>query len=577
MEVHRNESQYSRPAIPMSETILLEESFLDAITAITKAEELPGWKRAHWACSLRQVAKALDRPPESLPGRWTAVWQRVGQLHHARVCVEPKTLANHKSNAQAALRWFRREQGLPRRGTPLAPEWRRLRAQLMDRSRLARLSGLIRYCSIRGIAPEGVDEATVDAYMRYRAETTALAADNKARRAIARAWNWCTAHIEDWPRQRLTEPPIKSTEGPHWEDFPEGLRNHVENYLVLLTKPRRSPKGRRVRACRASTIKTRRGDLIACAKTAVRSGIPMDELTSFGTLLKPEIVGQVLEAYWQRDGEEPRTFTIDLAKKLLAVAREVGCLDQEELDRLDDMRANLEQYRRGGLTEKNLKVVRQVLTDQVWGEVVNLPRALMLRARALSDQAPVKAAVTAQIAIGIAILTVAPVRVSNLVGIRLGENLIKPGGSKTPYWLVYPHFDVKNRVDLNFLLDEYLTGLIEEYVQEFRPALLRGSNDDWLFPGGAGGAKDPHLFSTQMIARIQNAIGLRITPHQFRHAAAAIYLKHRPGEYETVRRLLGHRNIRTTIQFYCGLETMHASEAYGRIIRDHLRFQSEDA
>jgi len=46
-----------------------------------------------------------------------------------------------------------------------------------------------------------------------------------------------------------------------------------------------------------------------------------------------------------------------------------------------------------------------------------------------------------------------------------------------------------------------------------------------------------------------------MTVHQFRHACAAIYLKHRPGEYEVVRRLLGHRNIQTTINFYCGLET----------------------
>ena len=35
--------------------------------------------------------------------------------------------------------------------------------------------------------------------------------------------------------------------------------------------------------------------------------------------------------------------------------------------------------------------------------------------------------------------------------------------------------------------------------------------------------------------------------------AGAVYLKHHPGDYETVRRFLGHRNIRTTVKFYCGL------------------------
>ena len=80
------------------------------------------------------------------------------------------------------------------------------------------------------------------------------------------------------------------------------------------------------------------------------------------------------------------------------------------------------------------------------------------------------------------------------------------------------------------------------------------------------------FFSKQITVRIQKAIGLEITVHQFRHAAAAIYLKHRPGDYETVRRLLGHRNIATTVKFYCGLETMEATEQFGKIIRQQIKF-----
>ena len=177
-----------------------------------------------------------------------------------------------------------------------------------------------------------------------------------------------------------------------------------------------------------------------------------------------------------------------------------------------------------------------------------------------------KPAVSAQLAVAIAILTFAPVRLANLVSIELGQNLIKPGGPNTPYWLVFPQYDVKNRVDLNFQFDQPLTDLIDEYVQEFRPALLRGANASWLFPGEAW-SRRRNLFSNQITVRIQKAIGLRITLHQFRHAAAAIYLKHRPGDYETVRRLLGHRDIMTTIHFYCGLETMQATEQFGKLIR----------
>jgi integrase len=128
----------------------------------------------------------------------------------------------------------------------------------------------------------------------------------------------------------------------------------------------------------------------------------------------------------------------------------------------------------------------------------------------------------------------------------------------------------KNRVDLNFKFDQPLTGLLDEYIHEFRPALLRGVNSSWLFPGEGGEPKDKLLFGQQITRRIQKVIGLRVTPHQFRHAAAAIYLKHRPGDYETVRRLLGHREIQTTIRFYCGLQTMQATEQFGRLIRQQI-------
>jgi tetratricopeptide (TPR) repeat protein len=195
----------------MSETGLLEPSFADAIAAIEQAKELPASKRTHWCCSLRIIAKALDRPPENIAARWGAVAFKVNHLHHANSGMEWKTLANHKSNAKAALFWFRGEQGLPGRGTPLNPEWQLLRRRLKDLSRLAKLSGLIRYCSLKGIAPSAVDEAVVDTYMAYRKETTALVVDIKARRAIARAWN-ASRGIEGWPQQQLIEPPLKAKE-----------------------------------------------------------------------------------------------------------------------------------------------------------------------------------------------------------------------------------------------------------------------------------------------------------------------------------------------------------------------------
>lgn len=556
----------------MNQVGLLEPSFADAIAAIEQAKELSPANRTHWCCSLRAIAKALDRPPESIAARWGAVALQVNQLHHANNGLVWKTLANHKSNAKAALFWFCGEQGLPRRGTPLKPAWQALRRRLKDLSRLGKLSGLIRYCSLKGIAPAAVDEAVVGAYMAYRKDTTALAVDTKARRAIARAWN-ASRSIQGWPQQQLLEPPLKAKEGPRWEDFPQQLQADVASHLKFLATHRRSQSGKHLRPCKPSTLRTRRTDLIGFAKKAVRLGAPITELTSLSVLLNPDLVGRILDKEWEANGDQPKTSTIDLAKKLVAVARSANCLTKEQLIELDDKRATLEEYRKDGMTQKNLKLICQVLNSDVWARVVNCPDELTRQARRFQDQAPLKAAVTAQIAVAVAILTAAPIRAANLAAIRLGENLVKPGGPDTPYLLVFPDYDVKNQVDLTFELDDFITAVIDEYVHDYRPAVMRGSNEDWLFPGGDGGSKDSQLFGIQITDRIYKVTGLRMTLHQYRHAAAAVYLKEHPGDYETVRRFLGHRNIRTTVNFYCGLETIQASRMLNEVIKRHRKIE----
>ena len=288
--------------------------------------------------------------------------------------------------------------------------------------------------------------------------------------------------------------------------------------------------------------------MVAFARKAVKVGIPIGNLSSLAALVHPQVVEPVIDAYWREDGDEPKIYTIELTSKILALARRAG-LGRAAIECLEDIRANLEEYRRGGLTDKNLAVVRKVLTPGVWKGVVNLPAQLMREARANLPHAPIKAALAAQIAVAISILSFAPIRLGNLVSIKIDENLIKPGGPTSPFWLTFPHYDVKNRVQLEFTFDEGTTALIDEYIHQYRPHLMRGTGSDYLFPGVSGAPKTASMFSGQITDRVEEATGLRLTVHQFRHAAAAIYLRHHPGAYEVVKRLLGHRNIQTTINF----------------------------
>jgi hypothetical protein len=551
---------------------LIETSFADAIGIIAASLELPDQKRRHWTTSLRQIAKALEKPMELIPARYSAIR---ADLAHVPSALTTKTLANHKSNAKAALLWLAREKRIPEHGAPLSAAWEMLRKQIDGGLVRSRLSSLMRYCSANGIAPAGLDEAVIEQFMAYRSRC-AKPADDAFRRLLGRAWNRNVGTIPGWPERRLIEPPVKSAVDIEWEAFPEGLRRDIDCYLQGLNRIRKSRSGQRIRPVKSITIRTRRAELQAAARMALKAGVAIEKLDSLSALLAPKVAEAVLDAYWQENGDNPKLYTITLAGRLLGIARETKCIDEADCDRLNEMRIRLDDYRQEGLTPKNRTLIRQVLTPGVWGRVVNLPFAMIAQARR-QPHASVRAAVTAQLAVAIAILTVAPVRIKNLTQIRLGSNLSKPGGSDSNYWLSFPDYEVKNRVTLEYPLEEYLTGLIDEYVHHFRPTLLRGRNEDWLFPGQHQGAKDEVSFSGQITNCIQKHTGLRITAQQFRHAAGALILRKRPGEYELVRQLLGHRSVQTTIKSYIGLKEIQASEIFGEIVRDHLTINLDAA
>jgi integrase len=555
----------------------LEPTFADAIMAITTATDLSEQTRRHWCSSLAGIAKAFDQPIEVIPARYSAIRARMAGLHHVPLDWVAKTLANHRSNTKAALIWFAKEKDILPYGVPLSPAWGRLRVQVTDPSTRYRLMPLMRFCSGVRIEPEAVDETVIDRYMDHRAQTTARPSDTASRRILARLWNAGIGRIDGWPKVRLVEPPVKAAEGPGWNDFPQGLRTDIEGYLTGLTRIRRNNAGERRQPCKSSTITTRKRELVAAVRMAAKVGVPIASLTSLIALVHPDVAEKILDGYWRKDGEVPTTYTINLSCRFVALAHAIGGLDEDVLRRLEDARFALEQHREDGMTPKNLALIRLVLTDGVWSRVADLPEQLMQQARLKRRHAPVRAAVLAQIAVAVAILSVAPVRLGNLASIRLGENLIKPGGPYSIYWLTFRKYDVKNQTALQFKLDEMVTGIIDEYVHDFRPALMRGSNADWLFPGESGEHKEKISFSTQIVERVQKSTGLRITVHQFRHAAGALILKHRPGEYELVRRTLGHKSIQTTINFYCDLETTQASEIFTDIVRHRLDFKHNAA
>ena len=550
-----------------SHSAIGEPSFADVLQAIASDERLNDDRKRHWTTSLRKVADYLDRPLPMIPARISGISQQVMALHPARLGVNGKTFANHRANARAALNWFKdRRSGLGR-GAAMSTAYRDLLASIGCRHHRDLISPFFRFLSMEGIQPTGICDEHLSAYVAYCRATKFRPLRNSSVRSLARHFNHYAETIKNWPDITLIVPAARTAnDGLPWDQVPVGLRSDIEAVLKRRSRPRKSASGRRLRGCKQSTLHLMKRKLEAAVRMAVRTGIPLEELSSLAALLHPDRSGAIIDAYWRAHGEQPGSYTIELATLFLDLARSETELDGEALARLEDMRALLEEHRRSGLTDKNMTLIRQVLATDTWTKVVALPRRILAEANAFRKTQPIKSAVSAQLAIAITLLTMAPVRVRNLGTIRIGHNLIRPNGPAGPFHLIFAANEVKNEEPLEFPLNAQVTAMIETYIRDHRPELVRGHNHDYLFPGEAGAHKDIKTLGGQITKLIEREIGLAITPHQFRHAAAALILRTDPGNYELVRRVLGHKSLATTTSFYIGLESLSAAQRFGEIV-----------
>ncbi|WP_437181702.1 hypothetical protein [Ruegeria atlantica] len=98
-----------------------------------------------------------------------------------------------------------------------------------------------------------------------------------------------------------------------------------------------------------------------------------------------------------------------------------------------------------------------------------------------------------------------------------------------------------------------------------------------MFPRSSDGKpRSPANFGGDLTRRIFRETGLKIHPHLFRHIAAKLYLEERPGDFETVRRLLKHKRLQTTMDFYASLSNQWAHDHYDEVVLLKLRGTSDD-
>jgi len=384
----------------------------------------------------------------------------------------------------------------------------------------------------------------------------------QAARDAAHAWNQMAASVPSWPQTRLL-PPISSRALLRYEDLPPELRADCDLYLNTRAEAGEedlfadNPSD----PWAPATVKDRRGKICQLALHYVQSGGRLADLTSLGDFFKGNSHKRILKHIEAQTGGRPNGHAANLAHNLLIIGKYYTHAPDEVLGAIRNAK-NKFRPKKSGMTPKNRARLRLILEDKALPQLLKLPslflETLDMSTPTLSD------AVRLQSALAIQIELVAPMRAKNLAALDIERQL--DFVSTTQCHIIIEGDEVKNDQTLNYVLGVTFIKLYRIYVEIYRPLLLKDQKSSSLFISRTGRTKNPAELGAQMQSFIKDQIGLRMNVHLFRHLTGYIYLLHYPGQYEPVRQLLGHKDIRTTINFYVGLEEDAAFKRYGDIL-----------
>jgi integrase len=543
----------------------------ELIAAINGRAELRHRRRQELASALRRFCRKQRRNAADVSAEPASVRQELESMSPQNTGLSPAAFRNMKSLVGQAL-LLAEVTSVPRRSrTPLLPAWHPVVGAIADRHRGDRLIHFGRYQSARGIEPADVDQEVMDGYCGDVVSKSMLTRPKQAVRETVLAWNEAVEVLGCPDLQKLSVPNNRRRYVLSPEAFPMSFRADLDAYLLslrgddLFAEDDLFGEGRSSPAS-PDTIASWRKQILAITSALVEAGRDPQSIHSLADLVDPEAAKAALTLVWRRLGQRKTGYLHNLALRLIHLGRHWVKLPQKDFERVRALRRRLDPGK-GGMTETNRKKLVQFADRTNVRRLIQLPQRLMDEAVHL-DRGGASEAVLAQTAVAIAIELVAMLRIKTLVNLTEEHLLRSHPGRRAIVHLVIPGTITKNRRPIELALPPWVVELIDVYRQRFRPRLMT-QPDLWLFPG-RNGPKDRMGMSKQVSAAIRKYTGLKMHTHLFRHLAGLLYLTRFPGDYETVRQLLGHRSIETTIRFYCGIEQVTAFLRFDEIISSYL-------
>lgn len=542
-------------------------TFNDAARMVEGLDRLSIQRRRDLLSALSRVSSMLNRPLVDVPTDPARLRVMLGGIKAPLFGITAKTLSNILANVSAALI----ETGLM---PPLEPQrppteaWSLFLGMTDVRFHAVVLSRFLAFCIARGIEPHDVSQGTLTDFEAYISDRLLRRGPHEIVRETAITWNMI-AQRSSASFVELVVPRKPSYRCRPLSEYPSNLQADIRNYLGRLSHADLFDEDGPDTASRPTTLRNVEANLRQYLHALCETGISPAELRSLRcaiTALNMRTAGRRIMD--RRQSDKARSTVFNIFATCIAIARHELRLPDQDLTVMSNLKKKAASNREG-LTDKNRDRLGQFHDFRNISALISLPDKLMQMATE-NPRAPTSP-LRAMWAVAITLLLCCPMRIKNLAELDIDRNLRFTGGRGrlklgAKIRVSIDGSYVKNGSPIDFDLNPKHSAVVHRYLYEFR-SRLSDAPTTALFPRQSDGTPRPEAsFGKGLSDEIMRYTGLAVNPHLFRHFAAYLYLRERPGEFETVRRLLKHKNLQTTVSFYAHLNNEWAHEHYHDVV-----------
>ena len=170
----------------------------------------------------------------------------------------------------------------------------------------------------------------------------------------------------------------------------------------------------------------------------------------------------------------------------------------------------------------------------------------------------------------IALLACCPVRLKNYIALEIGRSFVQ---IKNVWWIVLAASETKERRADERPTPAFVNEGINCYLRQYRPILLRRkSSSRALWVSSQFGSDMKYSYGAELIPETtRSTIGVSVSPHLFRTAAASTAATHAAVTPHLASALLHHTRPAVTEEHYNRATTVSAAQAYALITEEYRR------